>query len=67
VLEAAATLGMQAAERDLTLAQALGADELFMTNALIGIWPVATLDARQFAVGPVTKRLMAHLGYGHGA
>jgi 4-amino-4-deoxychorismate lyase len=66
VLEAAATLGLRAAERDLTLAQISRADELFMTNALIGVWPVATLDAQRFAVGPVTKRLMAHLEYGRG-
>ncbi len=67
VLEAAAALGIRAAERDFTLAQVLGADELFMTNALIGIRPVAILDAQRFSVGPVTKRLMAHLGYGDGA
>jgi len=49
------------------LAQVQRADELFMTNALIGVWPVALLGAQRFAVGPVAKRLMAHLGYGHGA
>lgn len=67
VLEAATALGIRTAERDLTLAQVSGADELFMTNALIGIWPVATLDGQRFSIGPVTKRLMAHLGYGDGA
>lgn len=67
VLEAAEALGIRTAERDLTLAQLLRADELFMTNALIGVWPVALLDAQRFAVGSVAKRLMAHLGYGHGA
>jgi len=67
VLEAAEALGIRTAERDVTLAQVLRADELFMTNALIGVWPVALLGAQRFAVGPVAKRLMAHLGYGHGA
>ena len=67
VLEAAEALGIRSAERDFTLAEVLRADELFMTNALIGVWPVATLDAQRFAVGPVTKRLMAHLGCRHGA
>jgi 4-amino-4-deoxychorismate lyase len=66
VLEAAAALGLRTAERDLTLTQVSSADEVFVTNALIGIWPVATLDTQRFAVGAVTKRLMAHLGYGHG-
>jgi 4-amino-4-deoxychorismate lyase len=67
VLEAATTLELRVTERDLTLEQVLGAEELFMTNSLFGVWPVATLDAQRFVVGPVTKRLMAHLGYGHGA
>lgn len=66
VLEAATTLGIRCAERDLKLAHIASADELFMTNALIGVWPVALLEAQRFAVGPVTKRLMDHLGYGHG-
>lgn len=67
VLEAAELLGIRTAERELTLAQVLRADELFMTNALIGVWPVALLDAQRFAVGPVAKRLMTHFGYGHDA
>jgi 4-amino-4-deoxychorismate lyase len=67
VLEAAELLGIRTAERELTLAQILRADELFMTNALIGVWPVALLDAQRFAVGPVAKRLMTHFGYGHDA
>ena len=62
VLEAARTLGIRAEERDLTLAELLAADELFVTNALFGIWPVTELDGRRFAVGPTTERLMAHLG-----
>ena len=30
------------------------ADELFVTNALFGIWPVRDLDGRRFPVGPTT-------------
>jgi branched-subunit amino acid aminotransferase/4-amino-4-deoxychorismate lyase len=37
-----------------------------MTNALFGIWPVTQLDGRRIAIGPLTKRLMAQLGYGNG-
>ncbi len=64
VLAAATELGVQAVERDLTLAEISSADELFMTNALFGIWPVASLDNKKFACGPVTQRLMQHLGAG---
>ena len=64
VLSAAAELRLPAAERDLTLAEIANADELFMTNSLFGIWPVAFLDGGVLARGPVTDRLMQHLGVG---
>lgn len=62
VLETAAELGLAAAEEDMTLADLQSADELFMTNALFGIWPVARLDARVFRPGPTTRTLMHRLG-----
>jgi len=67
VLETARVLGIDAEERDLSLEQTLSADELFVTNALFGIWPIATIDVQRFAVGAVTRRLMVQLGYGHAA
>lgn len=66
VLEAARTLGIRAVERDLTLAELSAADELFVTNALFGIWPIADVDGRRFVAGATTRRLMAHLGVGDG-
>ena len=60
VLETARTLGIRAAERDLTLADVYAADELFVTNALFGIWPVADVDDRRFAPGATTRQLMTH-------
>jgi 4-amino-4-deoxychorismate lyase len=67
VLDAAQRLGLASAERDLTLEQALAADELFMTNSLFGVCPIAAVDSRRMRVGPVTRRLMAHFGYSHAA
>ena len=64
VLEAARTLRIRAEEREILPAELLGADEVFVTNALFGIWPVTELDGRRFAVGTATARLMAQLGYG---
>jgi 4-amino-4-deoxychorismate lyase len=61
VLELARKLEIDAQERELTPAELLDADELFVTNALFGIWPVAELDDRRFAIGPLTQRLMAQL------
>jgi 4-amino-4-deoxychorismate lyase len=65
VLEASRALDIRAEEREIGPAELIGANEVFMTNALFGIWPVTELDGRRFAVGPTTERLMAHLGYGH--
>ncbi len=64
VLETAPLVGLVPHETDLTLHDLNDADELFVTNALIGIWPVARLDERAFARGPATLRLMKQLGYG---
>ena len=64
VLEASRALAIRAEEREIVPAEVLGADEVFVTNALFGIWPVTELDGRRFAVGPTTERLLAHLGYG---
>ena len=37
-------------------------DELFLTNSLIGAWPVVALDDRTWPVGPVTRRVQALIG-----
>jgi 4-amino-4-deoxychorismate lyase len=63
VLETARTLGLRAAERDLTLADVLRADEVFVTNALFGIWPVTDIDGQKFVFGPRTRQLMSELKY----
>lgn len=42
----------------------MSADEAFVTNSLIGIWPLRALDRRRWpAPGPVTTRLMAALDH----
>jgi 4-amino-4-deoxychorismate lyase len=64
VLETAPEVGLIPRETDLALHDLYEADELFVTNALIGIWPVARLDERAFARGPATSRLMQRLGCG---
>jgi 4-amino-4-deoxychorismate lyase len=60
VLDAARELGLRTEERDIAPAELLGADEVFVANSLFGIWPVADVDGRRFAVGPTTNRLMTH-------
>jgi 4-amino-4-deoxychorismate lyase len=66
VLAESRELGLHAEERELTLAELLAADEIFMTNAIFGIWPVASVDSQQFVVGPVAQRLLARFGCARG-
>jgi len=42
--------------RDVRPEELAGASELFLSNALIGVWPVAELDGRRYLPGPVARR-----------
>jgi len=61
VLERAGEAGLEPSETVMTLDDIERADELFMTNALVGILPVGKLDERSYVVGPATRRLMRQL------
>jgi 4-amino-4-deoxychorismate lyase len=53
--------GLEVAELALDAAALQAAEEIFLTNARIGIWPVRMLDARPRQVGPVTRQLQEWL------
>ena len=59
VLEHARQLSIPAEEREVLLAEARAADEMFITSTTRGVMPVGKLDQRAFAPvpGPVTARL----------
>lgn len=61
ILREAAAAGLAAEESVLGEADLARADELFITNARIGIWPIRVLDGRDVGVGPVTRKLQARL------
>lgn len=61
VLACAAALGLAVAEQAVALADLTAADELFLTNSIIGLWPVRHLDGRSYPVGPLTRALAAEL------
>ena len=64
VLALAATLGIRVEIRDGSRDELDAADEAFLTNSLVGIWPLARLDARRWdAPGPVTRRLTERLAH----
>jgi len=61
VLKAAHALNLPISLGHYTLDRLGAAQEVFMTNSLIGIWPVVSLEAQRWAVGSVTARLRAYL------
>jgi 4-amino-4-deoxychorismate lyase len=57
VMEQAARVPMQVQVKALGLDDLWGADEVFLTNSLIGIWPVAAIEGHRYPVGVLTRRL----------
>jgi 4-amino-4-deoxychorismate lyase len=61
VLREAARAGIAASECALWPADLTAATEVFLTNARVGIWPVARLEERALSPGPVTRRMQSLL------
>ena len=57
ILGLARDLGWQAAEAVLHPADVDSADEVFLSNVRIGVWPVVELGARRWPVGERTRVL----------
>jgi len=62
LIEAWRAAGVAVTERDLEPAELDGASELFLTNALIGVWPVRALGARVLAPGRYAREGQAWAG-----
>ena len=61
VMRAAQRGGVPVTEATVDAATLASAEEIFLTNARIGIWPVRSLDGRSIAVGPLTRQLQQWL------
>lgn len=61
VLATADRLGMPVEVKEITVAEALSADALFVTNSLLGLWPVRQFEERIYAVNPLVHRLQQQL------
>ncbi|MEZ5525687.1 MAG: aminodeoxychorismate lyase [Pseudomonadales bacterium] len=57
VLDTADAMGIKTREVSLTLDEFKSAQELFLTNSVIGVWPVKQWDAQHYVRGAVTQRL----------
>jgi 4-amino-4-deoxychorismate lyase len=64
VLAAAAAAGIACHAGDYEWDDVGGADEVFLTNSLVGIWPVRSLGGRSLrAPGSVTRQLAARIAH----
>lgn len=61
ILQQAQEAGIESYEGPVTKKELLDADEVFVSNALIGMRPVGQLGERQWNPGPVTCKLAAKL------
>lgn len=61
ILREATRIGIPASEDVLDADDLRGADEIFLTNARIGVWPVRLLDNRALGPNPITHRLQEAL------
>jgi 4-amino-4-deoxychorismate lyase len=57
VRELLAREGIACSVVDIGWESIAGADEVFLTNSLIGAWPVSRFEARRWDVGPITRRV----------
>jgi 4-amino-4-deoxychorismate lyase len=61
VLDSAAAMGMSCVVQAVTADMIESAQELFLTNCLIGIWPIRRIEARHYVVGQISQTLHAAL------
>jgi len=61
VLRECASLGIAAGEGHITLADLLAADEVFITNARLGVVPVLRVGEHSFPMTTIARRLGAHI------
>lgn len=61
VMSLAAEHGLLCVEHAFGKDELFSADELFVCNSIIGIWPVRQIETVRFAVGPVTQNIQSWL------
>ncbi len=57
VLRAAPSCGLTCREDWITPTTLESADELFLTNSIIGVWPIRTLATRSYTIGQATHTI----------
>jgi 4-amino-4-deoxychorismate lyase len=65
VLERAEHLGIGCRIGPVTVAELEQADEVFLTNSLIGLWPVRRLENRSYTLGETTRKIQQAIRDAH--
>ncbi len=61
ILDNAPTMGIEVVETALSVEDIKQADEVLLSNSLIGLWPVKAFESCQFEPGPVYRALLKPL------
>jgi 4-amino-4-deoxychorismate lyase len=61
IVDHLAQRGTPVVMREVALSECAKASELFLTNALLGVWPVLELDGRPLAIGPWARQLQTEI------
>ncbi|MEI8208770.1 MAG: aminodeoxychorismate lyase [Methylococcales bacterium] len=61
IMQVSSSYGYPVIVHNFTKEQLLSADELFLTNSIVGIWPVRQLEETFFDKGLITQRIQAML------
>jgi 4-amino-4-deoxychorismate lyase len=61
IIQLASRSGISVEERPISRQELAGAEEVFVCNSIIGIWPVHTISNKYYPVGFITKFLQKSL------
>jgi len=61
VLDVAAELGRAVDIRPIALPEMMEADSLFLTNSLIGVWPIIDIQGTRFNLDLLDKKLISEV------
>ena len=61
IIEQSKSLPNAVKEMTLSIDDVLCADELFVTNSVIGVWPITRLEDKSYVIGDVTQQVMSLL------
>ncbi len=62
ILEQAGIFAKSAQVRDVSLNELMNADECFVCNSVIGIWPIRRFEDTVWEVGEMTRTIQQHFG-----